>query len=130
MTHPELDSNGSYVGNLCGTHFNADLPQFAMNLLLDTPSAHLRNASFIGCQGVFGLLATTAVADMPVGMPTPSDSARSSASDEHKSGAIAWLDLDGLPSLRAPRTSSSTHRKEWLRSRHSDLSPTIICLAR
>ena len=83
--------------------FNADLRQFVLNLPLDTPSAHLRNASFIGCQGVFGLLATTAVADMPVGMPTPSDSARSSASVEHKSGAIAWLDLDGLPSLRAPR---------------------------
>ena len=67
--------------------FNADLRQFVLNLPLDTPSAHLRNALFIGCRGVSGLLATTAVADMPVGMPTPSDSARSSASVEHRSGA-------------------------------------------
>ena len=59
--------------------------------------------SFLGCQGVLGLLATTAVADMPVGTPPPSGSPWSSAPVEHKSGAIAWLDLDGFPSLRAPR---------------------------
>src|SRR5438309_1711203 len=47
--------------------FNADLRQFVLNLPLDTPSAHLRDALFIGCRGVSGLLATTAVADMPVG---------------------------------------------------------------